>query len=270
MGYKLMALDIDGTIRSDDYPLSPRTRRAVARARERGIVVTLATGRMFQSAVRMTAELSLDSPIVSFQGAQVADPTTGEVLWEAPLTAQMTSDALDELDRWGLDVMAYHGGEVYVAQTSRWIEGYGERQAVDVQVVGDLRDCAPMRFTRLVVVGDDDRIRDLESRLIGLFDSRLHVTRSLPYFCEILHPNGGKHRALDWLCRKLGIRPDETIAFGNGYNDVHMLSWAGLGVAIDGAVPEVLAVANRVAPPIEQDGAAQVIEELLSDGKIGP
>ena len=59
------------------------------------------------------------------------------------------------------------------------------------------------------------------------------------------------------------------MAFGNGYNDVHMLRWAGLGVAISGAVPEVLEVADRVAPSIEDDGAAQVLEELLADGLIG-
>ena len=269
MGYKLIALDIDGTIRSDDYPLSQRTRRAIAGAREQGVVVTLATGRMFAAAVRASSELCIDAPIVSFQGAQVSDPNTGEVLWQTTLTPQMASDALDALDRWGLDVMAYHGGEVYVAEMSHWIEGYGERQSVDVQVVGDLRKVAPLGFTRFVVVGDEERIRDLESHLIATFHSRLHVTRSLPYFCEILHPQGGKHKALGWLCRKLGIRSDETIAFGNGYNDVHMIRWAGLGVAIDGAVPEVLAVADRVAPPIEQDGAAQVIEELLSQRMIG-
>ena len=103
----------------------------------------------------------------------------------------------------------------------------------------------------------------------ALFDSRLHITRSLPHFCEILHPEGGKHKALEWLCVHLGIRQDETVAFGNGYNDVDMLRWSGLGVAIGGAVPEVLEVADMVAPPLEEDGAAQVLEDLLRRGLIG-
>ncbi len=269
MGYKLIALDIDGTIRSTEYPLSPRTRRAIGQARANGVHVTLATGRMFESAVISSSELSIDTPIVSYQGAQVSDPATGEVLWQVTLTPRMTSDALDALDGWGLEVMAYHGGDVYVAESSPWIEGYIERNDVIVHSVGDLRKAAHLGFTRLVVVGADDAIRDLEASLIGRFDSSLHVTRSLPHFCEILNPHGGKHKALGWLCDQLGIRPDETIAFGNGYNDVHMLSWAGLAVAIDGAVDETLAVADRVAPPIEEDGAAQVIEELLSEGLLG-
>ena len=269
MGYRLIALDIDGTIRSNEYALSPRTRRSIARVMDEGVAVTLATGRMFQSAVRSTSELNIKSPIVSFQGAHIADPTTGDVLWHMPLTAMMTSIALDELASWEMDVMGYYGGEVYVSEMTSWVEGYAERNEVVVNLVDNLRDFAVNEFTRLVVVGDEEKIQSLETDMNAKFESRLHVTRSLPHFCEILHPDGGKDKALAWLCDYLGIRQNEAIAFGNGYNDVHMLEWAGLGVAIGGAVPEVLEVADRVAPPIEEDGAAQVIEELLRQGLIG-
>jgi hydroxymethylpyrimidine pyrophosphatase-like HAD family hydrolase len=95
------------------------------------------------------------------------------------------------------------------------------------------------------------------------------VTRSLPHFCEILHPEGGKHRALAWLCGRLGIEEHETIAFGDGYNDVDMLRWAGLGVAVGDAVAEALQAADRIAPPMEEDGAAQVLEDLLGRGLVG-
>ena len=97
----------------------------------------------------------------------------------------------------------------------------------------------------------------------------LYVTRSLPHFCEILHPEGGKDRALAWLCRRLGVQRGETVAFGNGYNDVRMLRWAGLGVAVADAVPEVLEAADMVAPRTEEDGVAQVLEQLLDQGLIG-
>ena len=269
MGYRLVALDIDGTIRSAEHPLSDRTRRTIARVMDAGVVVTLATGRMFQSAVQSTFELNIKSPIVSFQGAHVADPTTGEVLWHMPLTADMASMALEELASWGMQVLAYHGDQVYVSDMTPWVESYGKRNHVTINVVSDLKGFAVNELTRLVVVGDEDKIQRLETNLNSNFASQLHVTRSLPQFCEILHPDGGKDKALAWLCSYLGIRQDEVIAFGNGYNDVHMLSWAGLGVAIGGAVPEVLEVSDRIAPPIEEDGAAQVIEDLLDQGLIG-
>ena len=113
MGYRLIALDIDGTIRSSEYPLSERTRWAVARVRTAGAVVTLATGRMFSSALRSSAELNIAAPIASFQGAHIADPATGKVLWHRPLTAQMALAALDALAPWRMEVMAYHNGPAW-------------------------------------------------------------------------------------------------------------------------------------------------------------
>ena len=269
MGYRLIALDIDGTIRSNEYPLSDRTREAIARVMEAGAVVTLATGRMFQSAVRATAELNIRSPIVAFQGAKIADPATGDVLWHMPLTPDMAREALDALTPWGMEVLAYHGDRVYVSRMTPWVEAYEQRNQAVVRVVEDLKELAANGLTRLVVVGSEDEVQRLEAELEAGFDSRLYVTRSLPYFCEILHSQAGKDRALAWLCDYLDVRREETVAFGNGYNDVQMLAWAGLGVAIGGAVPEVLDVADRVAPPIEDDGATQVLEEVLERGLIG-
>ena len=269
MSYKLVALDIDGTIRSNEHPLTDRMRQAVSRVVEVGAVVTLATGRMFRSAARACAELSLHSPVVSFQGAHIADPITGQVLWHRPLTPGMAQAALDALAPWDLEVVAYHHDQVYVARMTPFAEGYAERNAVRVNVVKDRGELAAEERTRLVAVGGQDEIRRLEAELKATFESALYVTRSLPNYCEILHPEGGKDKALAWLCNYLSIAHDQTVAFGNGYNDVQMLAWSGLGVAIGGAVPEALEVADRVAPPIEQDGAAQVLEDLLARGLIG-
>jgi len=269
MGYRLIALDIDGTIRSVDHTLTDRTSRAMDMVREAGAIVTVATGRMFKSAVASTADLGLTSPIVSFQGALVADPVTAEVLWHRPLTEQMAVLALDALDGWAGDIVSYHGDEVWVSKVTPWVEAYSERNDGGVRVVGDLREVAADEPTRLVVVGDEGEIHRLTQRLSADFDERLHVTRSLPQFCEILHPDGGKHRALAWLCGHLGIPEEDTVAFGNGYNDVEMLRWAGLGVAVGDAVPEAMEAADRVAPPMQEDGAAQVLEGLLDQGLIG-
>ena len=97
LNYRLVALDIDGTIRTVERSSSERTRRAIANVQETGAVVTLATGRMFSSAVAATAELDITAPIVTFQGAHVANPATGEVLWHRPLTPAMALKALDSL-----------------------------------------------------------------------------------------------------------------------------------------------------------------------------
>ena len=137
MSYRLIALDIDGTIRSPDYPLSERTKQTLARVTETGAHVTLATGRMFRAALDSTRGLALRSPIASFQGAHVADPITGEVLWHKPLKSSMTKKALCAIDPWGLEVMAYHDDQVYIRELTPRLKSYGERNNVVVHVVGD-------------------------------------------------------------------------------------------------------------------------------------
>ena len=267
--YKLIALDVDGTIRSREHPVSRHTREAVTRVREAGADVTLATGRTYLSAINASADLELTMPIATFQGAHVANPKTGEVLWHVPLTSAMTCTALSTLaDRTEFDVMGYLGDDVFVVEMSEWARDYGERNTIPIRVVdaGTL-ESSPM--TRLVVRGDDDDIELLETELKSLFAGQMYVTRSLSYFCEILHPGGGKEKALEWICSQIGVSNDETVAFGNGYNDVEMLRWAGLSVAVGDAVQEVLDVADVIAPAMEDDGVARVLDDLLARGLIG-
>ena len=269
MSYKLIALDIDGTIRDTDHPISARTRSVVNKVSHTGAAVTLATGRMFQSALDSASELNLDSPIVSDQGAQITFPGNGKVLWHRPLTPNMASAALDALSTWDGDLLAFHGPQVYVDKLTPWIEGYGKRNHGTVNLVPNIKDTAIKSLTRLVAVGNENHIQALDKKLNETFGSQLHITRSLPYFCEILHPLAGKHNALAWLCNHFGISQNQVAAFGNGYNDVQMLSWAGLGVAVGDAVPEVLQVADLVAPVFKEDGAARVLEQLLVEGRFG-
>ena len=249
--------------------MSERTLQTVRRVEQAGAVVTLATGRSYLSAVRASSELGLTAPIVSFEGAQVAYGKTGEVLWHVPLTEEMTSLALDAIPSDdGLDVVGYLSDDVVVLRMTDWVRAYGERTGVSVRVIDpDVFMTSPM--TRLVVRGEDEVIESLEAELKRSLNGRVYVTRSLPYYCEILHPDGGKHKALEWLCGHLGIRREETVAFGNGYNDVHMLIWAGMSVAVDGSVPQVLEVADVVAPSMEDDGVARVLDGLLEQGLIG-
>ena len=269
MSYRLIALDIDGTIRSNEHPLSKRTCRALEAARDAGAIVTIVTGRMYLSAMHVTADLNLQSPIATYQGAHIADPVTHEVLWHQPLTSQMLSDTLDFLDSDGHEVLAHHRGHVYVDRTSEWIEAYVERNHVRVHVVGSLYNLAEEGVTRLIVGGENNAVGEVTAGLKREFDSRLQIVRSFPYFCEVLHPNTGKDLALQHLCKMLGVRREDTVAFGNGDEDAAMIAWAGLGVAVGDGTVAAIAAADEVAPPLADSGVADVVERLLGHGLLG-
>ena len=269
MPYKLIALDVDGTIRSYDRPTSDRTRRTIESVKRAGAIVTIATGRSYKSGAGAASDVNLTAPIVTFQGAHVADPRSGEVLWHVPLTNEMTAAALDALSGWNeIQFAGYLGDEIFVTELTEWARAYGERTGVGVRVV-DYEEFISTSMSRIVAHGDEDVIQRLEGILQDTFNEEMYVTRSLPYFCEILNPLGGKDKALEWLCGHLGVSRDETVAFGNGYNDVQMLQWASMSVAVGDAVDEVLEIVDVVAPPMEEDGVAQVMDEMLEKGLIG-
>ena len=268
MSYRLIALDIDGTIRSNEHPLSERTCRALEAAREAGAIVTIVTGRMYLSAMHVTADLNLQSPVATYQGAHIADPLTDEILWHQPLTSRMLSDTLDFLDFDGHEILAHHRGHVYVDRTSEWIEAYVERNHVRVHVVDSLYSLGEEGVTRLIVGGEDDAVGEVTARLKGKFDSRLQITRSLPYFCEVLHPDTGKDPALQRLCEMLEVPREDTVAFGNGDEDAAMIAWAGLGVAVEDGTVAAIAAADEVAPPLADSGVAEVVERLLKEGLV--
>ena len=269
MGYRLIALDIDGTLRDADAPVSERTRRAVDRVRSAGAAVTLATGRIYEDALPSAAELRIDNPIISSQGAHAADPGTGSLLWHRPLEPEMAASALDALLSWDLDIMAFHLGTIYAAKPFERLDYFVENSRVEVRLVDALEQVVSGESTRLVATGEEAKVDRLEGYLKARFDSELYVTRSVPTYCEVLHPSVGKEKALAMLGSRLGIRREDTVAFGNGYNDVEMIRWAGLGVAVEGSVPQVIEVADTVAGPVEEDGVAQVLEDMLCKGMIG-
>ena len=269
MGYKLSALDIDGTIRSNEHPLSERTCLALAAAREAGAIVTIVTGRMYLSALHVTADLELRSPVATYQGAHIADPLSHRVLWHQPLTSQMISDALDVLDFGDHEILAHHNGHVYVDRLSEWIEAYVERNHVRVHVVDDLRSLGEEGVTRLIVGGENDVVGETTAILKRTFDSQLQIVRSLPYFCEVLHPDTGKEVALQRLCKMLDVRQEDAVAFGNGDEDAAMIEWAGLGVAMGDGSALGIAAADEVAPPLAGSGVAEVVERLLGEGLLG-
>jgi hydroxymethylpyrimidine pyrophosphatase-like HAD family hydrolase len=129
--------------------------------------------------------------------------------------------------------------------------------------VGDLRAWLERPPTKLVIVGDPIVLDALEPRLKVRFGGDLYISKSLPYFLELAHPDVTKATGLDFLVDRLGLDRERTVAFGDGENDVELLEWAGFGVAVANAHERVLAVADAVCPRADEEGVAQVLEAYL-------
>ena len=244
--------------------LRPRTKRALAAARAAGIHVVLVTGRMFRSALPYAREAGITDPLVCYQGAVVADPETGEFLRHVPIPLELAREAIAAVEALGFPINVYVDDELYVARETLESETYARFQKLAVNPVGDLLAWLDRPPTKLVSVGDPVALDGLEARLKERFGARLFISKSLPHFLEFAHPEVTKGSGLDFLAPLAGFTREETVAFGDGENDIELLEWAGYAVAVANAHPKVLAIADFVCPPVDEEGVAQVIEAHLA------
>jgi Cof subfamily protein (haloacid dehalogenase superfamily) len=223
----------------------------------------LVTGRMFQSVRRYALEAGLDDPVVCYQGAVVAEPTTGRWLLHQPIPLELARETIWVLNDAGFGLNCYVGDELYVSEVTPEARRYADFQQLELHPVGNLLEWISEPPTKLVVIGDPEVLDDLEQRMLSRFDGRLYISKSLPYFLEFASPEVTKATGLEFLSEHLGFTDERTVAFGDGENDIELVDWAGYGVAVENAHDHVKEVADLVCPPVNEEGVAQVIESYL-------
>ena len=154
----------------------------------------------------------------------------------------------------GYPLNCYVGDELYVAEHTAASEAYASFQHLEVHAVGDLLAWLTEPPTKLVAVGDPVELDELKERLLARFDGRMYISKSLPYFLEFASPQVTKASGLAFVAEHLGFTAAETVAFGDGENDVEMLEWAGYGVAVENAHERVLSGGRLRLPALRRGG----------------
>jgi Cof subfamily protein (haloacid dehalogenase superfamily) len=269
---RLIALDIDGTLVGEDQVIGVRTLAAVAEAARRGIAVSLVTGRMATSALPFAESLGLSGPLVVQQGAMVrampipGSRRPGRLLFHRPLKPSVTVDIV----RWCLErdlIPHFNYLEwMIVGATEERLEEYRHFVGDRLRVVPDVAERATRPVTKVVAIGEGEHSLDVLDEGRAYFAGRAEVTLSHPRFLEFLAPGVSKGLGVRWLARRLGIPLANCLAVGDQYNDLEMISEVGHGVAMPSAPAAVQAAARYVAPPVSEQGVAQMIERLALDG----
>ena len=270
---RLVALDLDGTLIGDDLRLPPRTAATIRAAVARGVHVALVTGRMTSSALPYARELGLRDPLVGLQGALVREMPApgsarlGRLLLHDPLSADVARDAITWCRAIGLTPHVNHLERMVIPAGEERTEDYSRWNFGRVVLVPDLDAWVRAPVTKIIAVGAPPLADEALERARADFAGRADATVSHPMFLEFLAPGVNKGRAVRFLARRLGVDLRDTLAIGDQRNDVEMIAEVGMGVAMAGAPDAVRAVARLVAPPLAEEGAAQVIEELVLGGR---
>lgn len=261
MNYKLVAIDLDDTLLNNDAIITPRSKEAIKKSIEKGVIVTLATGRMFQSALPFAREIGLTSPLITYQGSLVkyAD---GREISHLPLATDLAEQAVKLIRPKGIHMNLYYSDDLYVFEVNKWAEQYSRMTKVPINILKSLKE-KTISPTKIVLMGDYYELDLIDGKLQAEFGSFVNLSRAKPHLLEISHPEATKGMALKKLAESFDIKREQVMAFGDELNDLDMLEYAGYGVAVENAHKRIKEVADRVALSNHEDGVAATLEELI-------
>ncbi len=267
--YRLLALDVDGTIARKDYSVPKPIRDAIHHAINAGAIVSLVTGRMRRSALRYAELCETNGPTVSYQGGIVTAPDRINDIHSERLSPRLADASLREMRGRGTHINVYLDDEIWVEDSGDWAKEYAVRMQTDLRVAPSLNEVASHGPTVVMAVDEPDSITDLAIHLRKTLGPEAAVTQSLPHFCEVASVRATKALGLERVCADYGISASEVVAIGDGEGDVSMIEWAGLGVASGNAHPSAVAAAQMRIPGPDEFGVAGLVQKLLAQGKLG-
>lgn len=268
MDYKLLVLDIDGTVTNSDKKVLEKTRKAIIKLQEKGILVAIASGRAPKGVFSIAQELELDrfgNYILSYNGAKIINFKTKECIYEKCLPRHVPGRLWKDAVKYNLGVLTYTD-EVLIAGTPPDPYMDLESRISDMPIVyhADFQAAVHGPVNSCLLTGAPEDIEALEPVFSHKYFHETEIFRSEPCFLEVVPKNVDKSYSLKYLLPILGIRPEETVCCGDSFNDVTMIQFAGLGVAMANAQSKLKAVANYVTEhDNDHDGIAEVIEKFF-------
>lgn len=260
---QLIAVDIDGTLLDNEHRITARTKATLQEAAGRGVVLTLSTGRMFISAQAIAAELGIEGPLIAYNGAMIRHAVTGEDYFHRPIGLAAARWIIDRLLVSDLHFHVYINEQLFVRQLNELTRQYGRKTGILPLLI--LETALPLREepTKLLIMGEADRLREFAEQVKAELGAAVNLSTSHPQYLEIVHGDVSKGRALERIAAFHGIPRENVLAIGDNYNDLEMIRYAGLGIAMGNAPDGVKQEADYVAPGNDADGVADAIERFV-------
>lgn len=275
---RAILLDIDGTLTNDDKVITPRTREALLKCQEKGVVLVLASGRTANGLSRYAADLDLahhGGVLVCYNGAKSLNCETDQVYFEQSMTVEQGKRVLEHMKQFDVAPVIDHGEYMYVNDCFFTIERNGETWYIleyeahsnnyKLCEKHDLAAFADWRINKILNAGQPEYLQQVAEEMAAPFEGELSSMFTAPYYFEFTPLGVDKVRALKDTFEALGISPDEVMSFGDAQNDLTMIKWAKIGVAMGNAVDAVKAEADYVTGTNNEDGIADALEALVPE-----
>ncbi len=267
MKYRALALDLDGTLMNSEKKLSAGNKEAIFRAIDAGVAVILATGRPLLGVMPVAEELEFHKRggyVCAYNGGKIVECRSNEAIVER-LLPQGSVAVINQAARdAGVYACTYTKDQIVAeSDTDEYVIKEAFCNGTTVKKVDDLAEFVDYPVTKCLVVGEHEKLLGVQTVLKEHFGDELDAFFSESYFLEVVPPGVEKASGLALIMEALGIRREELIACGDGMNDLPMIEYAGLGIAMENAYPPVKEGADLIAPSNDEDGVAWVIEKFM-------
>ncbi|MBC1628231.1 HAD family phosphatase [Listeria welshimeri] len=277
MTTQAIILDIDGTLLNDDKKISPETKKALITAQQNGVKLILASGRPTTGMHLYAEQLEMEKYhglLVSYNGAKVVDCQTKEELFNQTLTIAEGKAVLEHMKQFEVKVMIDKDDYMYVNNVYDCYIPYKDEEINIIQYESrggnfklcekeDLAAFLDYRINKILTAGDPGYMQKNYQAMMAPFKNTLNCVFTADFYFEFTAKNIDKAKALDTVLTPMGIHAENIIAFGDGHNDITMVKYAGTGIAMDNAVPELKAVANSITLSNNKDGIAHVLNNFI-------
>ncbi len=264
--YKLLGLDMDGTLLREDKTISEVTKQKIAEAKAKGVKVVLASGRPLEGLQRYLKELDLvheGDYVVSFNGAVVQDTYTKEIVSKTTLKGTDLHKIYALSKELGVNIHAFTSEGCITPVLTKYSILEGEINGIDVAVIDYDAVSTEEDLIKIMLVDEPEALEAAMKNIPQHFYDTYTVVRSAPFFLEFLNKKVDKGTGMKALADALAIKQEEVICIGDAGNDEHMVRYAGLGVAMGNAFPELKEIADFITKTNEEDGVAHVIDTYI-------
>lgn len=268
MKYKLLVLDLDGTLTNSQKEITPFTKEVLIKAQQQGLHIALASGRPTFGITPLAEELELKhfgGFILSFNGGKIIDVMTGKVLFEQALPPDIPEILYNRSMEAGVSILSYNG-DFILSETpeNKYVQYESFLTKMKIKGTDNFIRDLHQPADKCLAVGDPELLVPLEEKLRQELSDRINVYRSEPFYLELVPKGIDKANSIKVLRNRTHTKREEIIAIGDGYNDLSMIKYVGLGVAMGNAQPPVKAQADHVLTRTnDEDGVAYFVQEII-------
>ena len=267
MNEKVLVLDIDGTLTNSKKEITPATKQAIQDILKKGHKVILASGRPTPGMRRYEKELELETfggYLLSFNGARVVECRTGEIVYQRLLPLSIIPSLYSFARRNGCGLITYLGDTVISAfEPDEYVELEARINGLPIRTEDNFKEFVDFEINKCLLTAPSDKAAVFEQELREKYDEVASVYRSEPFFIEVMPKNVDKAASLDTMLGVIGMTKDAAICCGDGFNDISMIKYAGVGVAMGNAQTAVKEAADYITASNDEDGLVEVINRFI-------